>query len=491
VAGVTVYLVGAGPGDPGLLTTRGAELLGRAEVVLHDRLVPAGVLALVPEGALVLDVGKRPGQPHRQEEINALLVEHGRSGKVVVRLKGGDPFVFGRGGEEAQALRAAGVPFEVVPGVTAALAVPAYAGVPVTHRGLASAVTVVTGRAGDAGGEAVDWEALARAQGTLVILMGMEHRADIAARLVAGGRPPGTPVVVVQDGTTAAQRLERTTLDRLHACGLGPPATIVVGEVAGLALEWFGAGPLAGTAVVVTRAAGRAGRLVTSLEAAGARVVAVPVVETADPDDGGEALRHAMARVGEFGWVVFSSAVAVGRALGALDDVRALAGVRLGVVGPATAEALAQWHLRPDVTAEPASAEGLAASMPLPGTRRRVLYPRAAEARPTLVAGLGARGWDVEDVVAYRTVPAGGSLSPAVLDAAAAADVVTFASPSAVRAYLEVAGGRRTPPLVVCIGPVTAEAARRAGLAVSVEAHDPSAEGLVEAVVAAVVTLGT
>lgn len=480
---MTVYLVGAGPGDPRLVTRRGAELLGRADVVLHDRLVDPDLLALAPPDATIVDVGKEPGRPRRQEEINALLVEHGRSADVVVRLKGGDPFVFGRGGEEAAALRAAGVPFEVVPGVTAAFGVPAYAGVPVTHRGLASSVTVVTGRVGEAGTGAVDWEALARARGTLVILMGMEHRQEIAARLVAGGRPSDTHVLVVQDGTTGAQRVERTTLDGLHAVTLGAPATIVVGEVAGLELDWFHAGPLAGTTVVVTRAASRAGRLASLLRDAGARVVCLPVVETAEPDDDGTALRKAVHRMAEFSWVVFTSAVAVERSLSTLDDVRALAGVRIGVVGPATADALAAWHLRPDVVGEPASAEGLVSSMPAPGGERRpVLYPRAAEARPTVTAGLRAKGWEVDDVVAYRTVPATASLRPPLLDAAAGADVVTFTSPSTVGAYLEVMGGRRVPPLVVCIGPVTADAAREAGLSVAVEADDRRARGLVQAV---------
>jgi uroporphyrinogen III methyltransferase/synthase len=483
---VTVYLVGAGPGDPGLITAKGAELLRRADVVLHDRLVAPELLALVPGDALVVDVGKQPGGPRRQEEINALLVEHGRSAGVVVRLKGGDPFVFGRGGEEASALRAAGIAFEVVPGVTAAFGVPAYAGVPVTHRGLSSSVTVVTGRVGDAGTGAVDWEALAGARGTLVILMGMEHREEIAARLVAGGRPSHTPVLVVQDGTTGAQRVERTTLDRLHDVTLGAPATIVVGEVAGLELDWFRTAPLTGVSVVVTRAAARAGRLVSLLAGAGAHVVCLPVVETADPDDGGAALGDAMGRVHEFGWVLFTSAVAVERALSTLDDVRALAGVRLGVVGPATADALAAWHLRADVVGQPASAEGLVASMPAPeGGRGMVLYPRAAEAGDTVVTGLRAKGWEVEDVVAYRTMPAVESLRSGLLDAAAQSDVVTFTSPSTVRAFLAAMGERHLPPLAVCIGPVTADAARQAGLRV-VEADSRASEGLVHAIVGVV-----
>ena len=251
---MTVYLVGAGPGDPELITRRGASLLARADVVVHDRLVPRALLDLAPAGALLLDVGKRPGGERRQDEINALLVEHGRAGRTVVRLKGGDPFVFGRGGEEAAALAAAGIAFEIVPGVTAAFAAPAYAGIPVTQRGMATSVTVVTGRVGEVGAGGVDWEALARAGGTLVVLMGMEHRAEIARRLMAGGRSPREPVSVVQWGTTAAQRAVRTVLADLAAAEVGAPATIVVGPVAGLDLAWFVPGPLAGRRVVVTRA---------------------------------------------------------------------------------------------------------------------------------------------------------------------------------------------------------------------------------------------
>ncbi len=237
---MTVYLVGAGPGDPELLTLRGARLLGRADVVVHDRLVAPELLELAPAHAVRVDVGKTPGRPRRpgrQADINALLVEHGRRGATVVRLKGGDPFVFGRGGEEAEALLAAGVPFEVVPGVTAAFAAPAAAGIPVTHRGVSTSVTVVTGRVGGpsaAGG--LDWASLGRAGGTLVVLMGMAERAAIAGALLAAGRPADTAVAVVHWGTTVDQQVVRTTLAGLAHVDLPAPATIVVGPVAALAL---------------------------------------------------------------------------------------------------------------------------------------------------------------------------------------------------------------------------------------------------------------
>ncbi len=237
---MTVYLVGAGPGHPELITVRGAALLGRADVVVHDRLVGRELLGLAPPGAEMVDVGRIPGGPPHQDHINRLLVEHGRRGGQVVRLKGGDPFVFGRGGEEAEALRAAGIDFEVVPGVTSATAAPAAAGIPVTHRGVATSVTVVTGRQGDPAAAPVDWAALARVGGTLVVLMGMGERAAIAGALLAAGRAPSTPVAVVHWGTTDRQRVVRTDLSGLAAVDLPPPATIVIGEVAAL-----DAGPVA------------------------------------------------------------------------------------------------------------------------------------------------------------------------------------------------------------------------------------------------------
>jgi uroporphyrin-III C-methyltransferase len=233
---VTVSLVGAGPGDPGLLTRRGAELLARADVVIHDRLVSHELLELAPPGVRLIDAGKSPGTSDSQSEITAQLIEYGRTGQNVVRLKGGDPFLFGRGGAEAEALDRAGVAYEVVPGVSSALAAPAAAGIPVTHRGLASSVTVVTGHVGDSAAGGVDWASLGRAGGTLVILMGMSERARISAALVSSGRDPDTPVAVVHWGTTARQQVVRSTLDGLAAVELPAPSVIVVGPVAGMDL---------------------------------------------------------------------------------------------------------------------------------------------------------------------------------------------------------------------------------------------------------------
>jgi len=295
-----VALVGAGPGDPGLLTVRGAELLRRADVVLYDSLAETSLLALAPPAAERVFVGKRPGAPMPQDEIDALLVAHARAGRRVVRLKGGDPFVFGRGGEEAAALAAAGIPFEVVPGVTAAVAVPAYAGIPVTHRGLATSFTVVTGHSRHAVDTETNWEALAAAGGTIVVLMGVAHRAELARRLQAGGLAPATPVAAVQWGTRPSQRTVRTTLAGLGDAALEPPATIVIGPVAALDLAWYEARPLFGRQVVVTRAREQAAEAVDALRDLGADVVELPVIAIADPADGGSALREAVARLGTY-----------------------------------------------------------------------------------------------------------------------------------------------------------------------------------------------
>lgn len=474
---MTVYLVGAGPGDPGLLTRRGAALLGRADVVVFDRLVDRSLLALAPPGAELIDVGKRPvagGGAGRQHEINRLLVRLGGSGRTVVRLKGGDPFLFGRGGEEVEALERAGVPWEVVPGVPSALSVPALAGIPVTHRGLSTSVTVVTGHVGDAtapGG--VDWASLGRAGGTLVVLMGMATRAEIAERLMAAGRDAGTPVAVVQWGATPAQRTVRSTLAGLAEVDLGSPAVVVIGPVAGLDLA-PPPGPLAGITVVVTRPRDQSGPLCEALTAAGARVVELPVVEPGPPEDGGAALARAAASASGYTWIAFTSANAVHRFAAQLRDGRDLGRARLAAVGPSTAAALATHHLAVDLVPERSNAEGLVAALGQAPSGGRVLFPRAAGAREVLPEGLRAEGWEVDEVVAYRTVE--GACPPAVVaDEVGAADAVVFASPSAVRGFrgsVDDAGRPlRLPPLVACIGEVTAEAARRAGI------DDPAVAG--------------
>ena len=478
---MTVYLVGAGPGDPGLITVRGADVLAKADVVIHDRLAEASLLDLAPATAERIDVGKSPGGPVRQDEINALLVERGRTGQAVVRLKGGDPFVFGRGGEEAAALLAAGVTFEVVPGISAAVGVPAYAGIPVTHRGLSTSFTVVTGHSRHAVDDDIDWDALARVGDTLVVLMGVAHRAEIASRLMAGGAPADTPVAAVRWGTRPDQRTIRTTLGELHACPLEPPVTLVIGQVAALDLPWFESRPLFGRRVVVTRARHQASGLVERLRATGAEAVEVPTIDIADPDDGGEALRAAAAHVRDFDWVCFTSPNAVERFLACLHDARALADARVAAVGPGTGAALARAGIVADLVPERSLAEGLVATFP--HGSGRVLLPQAAAARPVLADGLAAKGWAVTVAHAYRTVPT--TPPPDLLASAAKADAIAFTSASTVLSYLTAAGPAAVPPVVASIGPVTTAAAEAEGLTVTVTATDHTLDGLVTALIAA------
>jgi uroporphyrinogen III methyltransferase/synthase len=479
---VTVYLVGAGPGDPGLLTVRGSELLRQAEVVVHDRLVDPGLLDLVSPGAERVYVGKEPGGPIHQAEINQLLVDRGRSGARVVRLKGGDPFVFGRGGEEALALQEAGVPFEVVPGITSAIAVPAYAGVPVTHRGRSTSFTVVTGHSRFAADRDTNWEALAAAGGTIVVLMGVAHRAEIAKRLMAGGLDPATPVVGVRWGTRPSQTTVRTTLADLGATTVEPPVTLVIGAVAGLDLRWYESRPLFGRRVVVTRAAEAASGLSAKLLALGAEPIELPTIRIDPPTDGGAALERAATdlAVGRYEWVVLTSANAVDPLLDQLGDARRFGTTKLAAIGPGTAAALSARFLRPDLVPVRNVAEGLLEEWPPPtGSRRAVLLPRAAVAREVLPDGLRAAGWEVDVVEAYRTVPA--SPSDQVLARVAGADAVCFTSASTVNNFVAAAGARSAPRVVACIGPATAEAAAGAGLAVSVVADPHTLDGLVEA----------
>jgi len=495
---VTVYLVGAGPGDPGLLTRRGAELLSQADVVIYDRLVHRSLLVLAPPSAELIDVGKQPdaarGGLSRQDEINRLLVAHGQRAPTVVRLKGGDPFLFGRGGEEVEVLSRAGIPWEVVPGVTSAFGVPAAVGIPVTHRGLSSSVTVVTGRVGDPpapGG--IDWAALARVDGTLVILMGMTTRAEIAEALERGGKPLDTPVAVIERGTTPAQRVVRTTLDQLAQVDLVSPSVIVVGPVAALgegAPSRFAPGRLSGRTVVVTRSGPRAQGLIDALNWAGARTLELPLTVQTDPSDGGAALRAAAAEVGICRWVVLTSVNAVHRFMGALRDARSLGATLIAAVGPETAAALRVAGVEPDLVPNDHRARGLVEEFPAcpaDAPRAAVLFPCGDLAPSTIEDGLGKKGWQVRRVEAYRTVNLPPP-EPTLLTQIAEADAVTFTATSSVAAYLALRGadGERlpVPPRVVCIGPTTVQAARAMGMAGVEEAPEASTAGMVAALVA-------
>jgi len=483
---VTVYLVGAGPGDPGLLTRRGAELLRDADVVVYDRLAPAALLALASPTAELVSAGKAPGAVDlSQDEINALLVARGRAGKTVVRLKGGDPYVFGRGGEEAEALAAAGISFEVVPGITSAIGAATYAGIPITHRGLSTHFTVVTGHEDPTKDRTdVDWAALARVGGTLVILMGVGRISAIAEALVAGGLAPDTPVAAVRNGTRADQRTVRATLATIADADVRSPSAIVVGAVAALDLGWFEARPLFGRSIVVTRAREQASDLRVALETLGAEVLELPTI-TVEPLD------FALPPLHRYAWLVFTSANGVDaffdRGLApAGHDTRALNGVRIAAIGPGTADALERHGVRADLVPERFVAESLLDAFPTPGAPgERVLIVRAEQGRDVLPDGLAARGHEVDVLAVYRTVRA--RPDAAVLDRVrrGEVDVITFTSSSTVENLLAVLGTVPDPqPLVVSIGPATSDTARARGLHVDAEADPHTVDGVVAAVIA-------
>ncbi len=483
----TVYLVGAGPGDPGLMSRRALELIATADVILYDRLIPPGALDGARADAELLFVGKEGGaESVPQEQTQELLLDRARSGLCVVRLKGGDPFVFGRGGEEALALRRAGVPFEVVPAVTAGIAASAYAGIPVTHRGLASAVAFVTGHEDPAKGDvALDWEALAAFPGTLVFYMGVARLAQIARALTDAGRAASEPAAVVEAGTLPRQRTVRGTLATIAAevaaANVKAPAIAIVGPVAALAdeLAWLPPRPLAGLTVAVTRARAQASALARRLRELGARVVEAPAIRV-------RPLPGPPPELSKYDLVCLTSPNGVAalfeRLLSAGQDARALAGVRVAAIGPGTSAALAERGVRADVVPRRSVAEGLLealADVPV----RRALVARASVARDVLPDGLRARGADVEVLALYETVAE--RLPGPALEAAREADYVTFTSSSTVRFFLAAGAASLSPATrVVSIGPVTSETLREHGVEPHVEAAEHDVDGLVQALLA-------
>jgi len=480
-----VFLVGAGPGDPGLLTARALELIGTADVILHDRLIGEQALEGARGDAELVYVGKRPARPSLpQDEINALLVEHGRRGRSVVRLKGGDPFVFGRGGEEAEALRAAGVGFEVVPGVTAGIAAPAYAGIPVTHRDASSAVAFVTGHEDpDKPESALDWPALAAFPGTLVFYMGVRALPRIAEALTAAGRPPDQPAAVVERGTQPWQRTVTAPLGEIAAraqeAAVRPPALTVVGDVVALRerIAWFEDRPLAGRTVAVTRARAQSSGLAARLRGLGAGVVEAPAIRIrplpgAAPALDGVDLVCLTSPNGVR--LLFERLAASGL------DARALAGRTVAAIGPGTARALRDHGVVADVIPERSVAESLVEALrEVPVSR--ALIARAAEARDVLPHALRARGAEVTVEALYETVAE--PLDEQARAAALAADYVTFTSSSTVRFFLAAAGPAAVLPRIVSIGPVTSGTLREHGLEPAVEAARHDIDGVIEAIV--------
>jgi uroporphyrinogen III methyltransferase/synthase len=494
MAGV-VYLVGAGPGDPGLMTARSLQLIAKADTIFYDRLIPPGALNGAREDAELVYVGKQPGVPSvPQEEIGEWLIEAARAGRSVVRLKGGDPFVFGRGGEEGEALREAGVEFEVVPGVTAGVAATAYAGIPVTHRDDASAVAFVTGHEDPEKEEsAIDWEALARFPGTLVFYMGVKRLANNASALIEAGRSPDEPAAAIERGTWPGQRTVEATLGTIAEAvereEVKAPALIVIGEVARRReqLAWLERRPLHGRRVVVTRARAQASGLAATLRDLGAEVVELPAIRI-EPRIESSEVKEATANIGGYDLVCLTSPNGVRLLFEALQvegrDARSLAGATVAAIGPGTARALAERGIVADVVPERFVAEALVealANVAVEG--RRVLVARAAEARDVLPDALRGRGAEVDVVALYETVRE--EPADAEIEAAQSADYVTFTSSSTVTNLVAALGDRfPTSARIVSIGPITSETARAAGLEVHVEAERHDIDGLLTALLA-------
>jgi len=484
-----VFLVGAGPGDPELITLKAKRLLEHADCVLYDHLAPAELLDLAPAAAERIYVGKKKSDHAlTQEEICSLLVERGSRGLNVVRLKGGDPLLFGRGGEEAEALATAGLAFEIVPGVTSPLGIAAYTGVPLTHRDRTSVVTFVTGH--DVA--KIDWSKVGTAE-TLVIFMGLSHFDEIAARIVEAGRSPQTPAMAVRWGTRPDQEVIAGTLDTLpgliHTHGMKPPATIVLGEVVALrnTLSWYEKLPLFGQTIVVTRAKQQAAALAEPLRQLGAAVIELPVIAIEPPSDSG-ALDNAIARLSEYDWLIFTSVNGVIRfrdRLNASDfDTRAIRG-KLCAIGPATRDALEAMNLKVDVIASEYVAEGLLKSLSGCDMRdAKVLIARAAVARDTLPIELAKQGALVDVVEAYRTAAPPDLPTRVATVLRQKPNWLTFTSSSTVTNFIQAAGATEAlkATRTASIGPITSATLRAHGIEPTVEADPYTAEGLIQAI---------
>ncbi len=497
-----VYLVGAGPGDPGLLTIRGKEVLQKAEVVIFDYLANEEFLKYAPASAERIYVGKKGGDHTlSQDGINALLVEKGRN-NVVVRLKGGDPFVFGRGGEEAQVLVREGISFEVVPGISAAVAVPAYAGIPLSHRDYTASIAFVTGHERtdkESGDTKIAWDKLATAAGTIVFFMGVKNLPEICANLIANGRPPDTPVALIRWGTTPRQQTVAGTLAdivrKVEEARLKPPAMIVVGEVVRCReeLNWFEHRPLFGRNIVITRAREQASDFRAALEELGAHCIEFPTIAIAPPPSW-EPLDEAIRKIATYDWVIFTSVNGVRcfmeRLLAGGRDVRELKGVRLAAIGPKTAEAIEALMLRPDLVPSEYRAEAILDALSTEELRgKRFLMPRAMVAREILPEKLQEWGAHVDVVPAYQTVlPEVEAPGIAKLFREGAIDCLTFTSSSTVSNFFALLGKEEileylNRTAVACIGPITADTAEKFGVKTSIMPTAYTIGGLVESIV--------
>ncbi len=491
-----VYLIGAGPGDPGLLTLKGFDCLKQADVVVYDRLVDVGLLELAPTARKIY-VGKAAdSHTIAQEAINQLLLRNAQEGKVVVRLKGGDPFILGRGGEEAEALASNGIPFEVVPGVSSAVAVPAYAGIPVTYRGLASSFAVITGHEDPSKADSsINWEKLAIGADTLVFLMGIQNLPEIVAKLLQHGRLPDTPVAVIKDGTRPEQKTAigslKNIVDRVKEHELSPPAVIVVGEVVRLRekLRWFDNRPLFGKRILVTRACHQASALSKLLVERGAQPIELPTIDIQRVPDAGE-LDQAISNLAQYQWIIFTSVNGVEtffeRVHSLKLDTRALNGLKVAAIGPATSKALEQKGIMSDYCPDVYTSKGIITrlrSLNIAG--QRFLLPRTDIADKELTESITRLGGEVHEIAIYRTAPAR-SLSRVIeILSSGEIDVITFTSSSTV-SNLVTALKKEEVTLngikTACIGPKTAEATVKAGLNVDIVASEHTIPGLVAAI---------
>jgi uroporphyrinogen III methyltransferase / synthase len=492
-----VFIVGAGPGDPGLITLKGLRSLAGADVVVYDYLASEDILRFAGKDARLIYVGKKGGDHTLpQGEINKVLVDEALKGNTVARLKGGDPFIFGRGGEEAEVLHEAGIPFEVIPGISSAIAVPAFAGIPLTHRGYTSTVAFVTGHEDPTKEKSdVDWSKLSGI-GTLVFLMGVKNLASIARNLVEGGKSPETPAALIRWGTTPEQETLTGTLadiaGRAKKQGFKPPSILVVGEVVTLRpkLDWFEAKPLFGKGIVVTRPETQAGEFSHLLAAEGARVILFPTIRVVPPANW-EAFDRALQSLETVHWIIFTSANGVKYFFRRLRetgrDIRDLKGIRICTIGPATAAAVEGLGIRVNIVPDEYISEGVVGAfqdVDLKG--KRVLLPRAEEARDVIPEGLSKLGASVDVVTVYRTMRSESKREAlqTFIDAGKV-DVITFTSPSTVINFKEIMGTAALPEAVriACIGPVTAAAAKKLGFAVDIIQETFTIPGMVAALV--------
>ncbi len=497
-----VYLVGAGPGDPGLITVKGRECIEKADVIVYDYLASPTLLRYSNSTAETIYVGKQGGDHTlSQDGINALLVEKAKTGATVARLKGGDPFIFGRGGEEAEVLIEAGIPFEIVPGVTSAIAAPAYAGIPLTHRKFTSTVAFITGHEDPTkDSTSIDWSALAKGIGTLVFLMGVKNLPNIVGRLVENGRSPDTPVALVRWGTTTKQKTVAGTLSniaqRVEEAKLKAPAIIVVGDVVKLRdeMKWFENRPLLGRKIVVTRAREQASNLVEQLESLGAEVMECPTIKIVDPESYAP-LDEALSKLASYQWVVFTSVNGVkyffGRLFAKGLDARALGGAKIAAIGPVTAQTLMQYGLKTDILPKNYRAESVVEAFSNENVSgKRVLLPRAEEARPVIPVELEKMGATVDEISVYRTVQDRGNADALVRDLKdGAIDMVTFTSSSTVKNFKALIPEENFSDLtkgvdIACIGPITADTAVELGFEVRVTADEYTIPGLCDVIVA-------